>query len=276
MSIERLRGGCQAFQILVFMKIEQIALQFFTLRDLCKTQPDFVKTCKAVAEIGYQSVQISGVDRTVIPEREIAKICADHGLKICATHESSDEIINKPEEVIRRLQDIGCNYTAYPFPMGFDLGSEAAISELIEKLNRAGQVLSEAGMTLTYHNHHHEFRQLNGRILLERIYEETNPVYLQGEIDTYWIQYGGGNNIDWCERLKGRLPLIHLKDYYITEESKINFSEVGSGNLPFPRIIKAAAEAGCEWFIVEQDICPGDPLESVQKSFDYLKTLAVC
>jgi hypothetical protein len=28
---------------------------------------------------------------------------------------------------------------------------------------------------------------------------------------------------------------------------------------------------GTEWYIVEQDTCKGDPLESVQASFDYFK-----
>ena len=38
-----------------------------------------------------------------------------------------------------------------------------------------------------------------------------------------------------------------------------------------PRIIAEAEAGGCEWFIVEQDTCPGDPFESLKQSFDYIK-----
>jgi sugar phosphate isomerase/epimerase len=47
--------------------------------------------------------------------------------------------------------------------------------------------------------------------------------------------------------------------------------EIGNGNLNWPAIIQAAEKSGCEWFIVEQDICPGDPFESIKISYDYIK-----
>ncbi|MFZ0435865.1 MAG: hypothetical protein WAL87_07850 [Chthoniobacterales bacterium] len=39
----------------------------------------------------------------------------------------------------------------------------------------------------------------------------------------------------------------------------------------FPR--RKATAAGCKWFIVEQDTCPGDPFECIKRNFDYLKGL---
>jgi len=255
------------------MKIDQIAIQFFTLRDHCKTKADFIETCRRVREIGYRAVQISGVDRTIITEAEIAAICAEHDLVICATHEDANEILDRPVDAIKRLEALGCDYTAYPYPVGIDFKDEGSVASIIARLNAAGKLFADAGKVLTYHNHHHEFQRLDGRLILERIYAETNPVYLQGEIDTYWIQYGGGDPVDWCRRLAGRLPLIHLKDFRITSDFKIEFCEVGSGNLNFPLIIETAEQSGCKWFIVEQDSCPGDPFESIAKSFHYLSGL---
>lgn len=256
------------------MRLDQIGIQYYTLRDHCKTREAFVETCRKVAAIGYQAVQISAVDRSVISEPEIAAICADHGLTICATHEAGADILERPAEVVERLQKLGCQITAYPYPAGIDFGDEASVATLIRKLDEAGKVLADAGQVLTYHNHHHEFRRLKGRLVLERIYAETERRHLQGEIDTYWVQYGGGDPVNWCRHLKGRLPIIHLKDYRINAEAKIEYAEVGSGNLNIPAIIGAAEGAGCEWFVVEQDTCPGDPFDSIAQSFEHLKTLA--
>lgn len=256
------------------MQSSQIALQLYTLRDHCRTRDAFVATCRRVAEIGYQAVQVSGIDRAILPERELAAVCRDHALTICASHEASDEILARPDAVVRRLRDLGCKFTAYPFPRDIDFSSETAVRQLIAQLEAAGKVLHDAGLVLAYHNHQIEFRRLDGRIILERIFAETTPHHLMAELDTYWVQYGGGNPTAWCRRLAGRLPLIHLKDLRINAENQIEFAEVGAGNLDIPEIIGAADEAGCEWFIVEQDQCPGDAFASVEQSFRYLVSLA--
>jgi sugar phosphate isomerase/epimerase len=131
--------------------------------------------------------------------------------------------------------------------------------------------LQEAGLTLSYHNHAHEFMPFRGTTLLEYIYAQTSPQYLQGEIDTYWVQFGGGDPVDWCLRLKGRLPLLHMKDYTIQPDGKPTFASIGAGNLNWPAILGAAMAAGCEWFIVEQDTTPGDPFEAVKQSFEFIR-----
>lgn len=252
------------------MKLNQVALITYTIRDFIKTPEDFRESMRKLAAIGYQAVQISGMSHDVLPPEEIAAICAENGLTICATHEPSDMILNEPEKIIARLKALGCRYTAYPFPTGYDLSQEKDLATLIQKLDAAGAAFREAGLVLTYHNHANEFVRCGGEIALRRIYNETDPQNLQGELDTYWVQLGGGNPAAWCESLPGRLPLLHLKDVKIHEVNKPIMAEIGQGNLDFKPIIKAAEQAGCEWFIVEQDVCPGDPFDSLKLSFDYI------
>jgi sugar phosphate isomerase/epimerase len=71
--------------------------------------------------------------------------------------------------------------------------------------------------------------------------------------------------------LEDRLPLIHLKDYAIDSDNKVTFAEIGYGNLNWMEIIAAADDSGCQWFIVEQDTCAGDPFDSLKMSFDYIR-----
>ena len=35
--------------------------------------------------------------------------------------------------------------------------------------------------------------------------------------------------------------------------------------------LPAAEQAGCQWFIVEQDTCPGDPVDSLAASYSYIQ-----
>lgn len=251
------------------MNIDQVALQLYTLRDSLKTPRDIAATLERVREIGYRAVQVSGLGP--IEPGELRRVLDGEGLTLCATHESADEILDAPERVVERLQALGCDLTAYPYPCGVDFGSERSVAALIQKLDHAGEVMAQAGMTLLYHNHQHEFRKLGDRLILERIYSETDPRHLQGELDTYWVQYGGGDPAAWCERLSGRLPVLHLKDYRVGADNQPTFAEIGRGNLNFKAIVAAAEGAGCRWFAVEQDTCEGNPFESVRESFEYIR-----
>jgi sugar phosphate isomerase/epimerase len=251
------------------MKLSQVAAQLYTVRDFIKEPKEIAESMKRVREIGYRAVQISAMGP--IDEGELMTILDGEGLTVCATHEPGGTILDEPSNVAERLEKLGCRHTAYPYPGGIDLGSADEVKRFIGRLDEAGRVLREAGRVLSYHNHHVEFRRVGGRLIIDAIYGDTAPENLQGEIDTYWVQYGGGSPLAWCERLKGRLPLLHMKDYRITEENQPQWCEVGNGNLDWKRIVAAADAAGCEWFIVEQDTCPGDPFDSLKASYDHIK-----
>jgi sugar phosphate isomerase/epimerase len=251
------------------MKIDQVAIQLYTLRDFCKTTEDYAATLKKVREIGYRAIQISATGP--IPVTELRSIAEGEGLTICATHEPAQKILTETQSVVDRLAALGCKYTAYPYPDGVELGDPAAVARLAADLDAAGAILREAGLALGYHNHALELFKLNGETVLETLYRCTSPENLFAELDTYWLQAGGADPVAWCRRLKGRLPLLHLKDYAVGPNGQVRFGEIGAGNLDFKAIIAAAEESGCEWFIVEQDSCPGDPFVSIKQSFDYIQ-----
>jgi sugar phosphate isomerase/epimerase len=249
------------------MKIRQVAAQLFTVRDFTKTAADLATTLKKIRAIGYEAVQVSGVGP--IEPVELRTLIEREGLICCATHEGN--ILTEPEKVAERLNTLRCKYTAYPYPGGIQLDTIENVKAFAKRLNEAGKILADAGVVLTYHNHHIEFQKVGGRVALEVIYAETDPRYLQGEIDTYWVQFGGGDPVAWCEALRKRLPLLHMKDYAIDREHRPVFAEIGNGNLDWTRILKAAEKSGCQWFIVEQDVCQRDPFESLKISFDYIR-----
>lgn len=227
------------------MQINQVAAQLYTVRDFIKTPSDIADSLRKIREIGYEAVQVSGMGP--IAEEELVKMLDGEGLICCATHEPTQQILEEPQAIVERLQKLGCKFTAVPSPGHNPLTTLDEVKDFAARMNTAGEVLFNADQVLCYHNHHMEFRRVDGWSILETIYDETNPDFLQGEIDTYWVQYGGGDPIDWCERLDQRLPLLHLKDYGIDPENKVVFSEIGYGNLDWAGIISAADASGCQW-----------------------------
>jgi len=252
------------------MKLSQVAAQLYTVRDTCQTAEAFALTAKRVREIGYTAVQLSGIGP--IADAEVMAILKGEGLRICATHEPSQLILDEPAKAAEHLQQLGCTLTAYPYPAGVDFSDAEQVETLVRKLDAAGAVFRQAGLTLSYHNHAIEFVKYEGAPVLDYIFAQTSPLHLASELDTFWIHYGGGDVVEWVNKLSGRLPAMHLKDYGFTTENKHTWCEIGAGTLPFDRIIPAAEAGGCEWFIVEQDTCPGDPIDSLRQSFDYLRS----
>ncbi|WP_309384265.1 sugar phosphate isomerase/epimerase family protein [Cerasicoccus frondis] len=248
------------------MKLSQVAVQLYTLRDFCKTPEDVAQTLKKVADIGYQAVQVSGFGP--IENSEIVRLCKENNLVLCSTHEPSDVVRKEPEKSCQRLKELGCKYTAYPYPAGVDFTSEESVNELIADLKNAVEVFEKHDLVLTYHNHDVEFMRMGDVTILEKIYNECA---IQAELDTYWVAAGGCDPVAWVKKVAGRTPLIHLKDFKMVAAQEHIFCEIGQGNLDFKAIIAAAEAGGCEWFMVEQDVCPGDPFDSLKISFDYIK-----
>ena len=250
------------------MLLSQVACQLYTLRDFCKTAADLATTAKKVKAIGYAAVQISGVGP--IPEAEVKRICDGEGLVICATHENGKIIVEETAQVIDRLAKLGTPYTAYPYPH-VELQTLDDIKVLAAQLDVAGARMRQAGQVLTYHNHALEFKKIAGKTILQHLYDLTDPANLQGEIDTYWVAAGGESPVEWVTRLHRRLPLLHLKDYGVGPTNNHGaIMEIGNGNLNWQAIIQAAEKSGTQWYIVEQDTCPGDPFDSVAQSFTYI------
>ncbi|MFW5829704.1 MAG: sugar phosphate isomerase/epimerase family protein [Planctomycetota bacterium] len=254
------------------ISIDQIALTCFTIRDHCQTEDDFSRSIDRLRGIGYQTVQVSAVP---LEPAVVRRICDAAGMRICASHDGGDPLFDDTQAVIDKLQTYGCTATAYPHPH-VSIETYEDVCALAEKLDQAGAAMRAAGMVLTYHNHHHELRRIGDQTILEHLYRLTDPAHLQGEIDTYWIQRGGADPVAWIQRLQGRLPLLHLKDFeFRAGDQKQHFGAIGDGNLDWPRILRAAATAGCQWYIVEQDSnwYNDDPFQAAERSFRYLADL---
>jgi len=255
------------------MNIHQAAAQLYTVRDYTQTPGDIAQSMKKVRAIGYEGVQVSALGP--IDDDELAKILDGEGLVCCAAHEDSEQILRQPQALVERLGKLDCKRLAYPYPAGIDFSTMAGVMGLARDLNAAGNVLREAGIVFAYHNHSIEFQRVEGKLILDLIYANTDPQNLQSELDTYWVQHGGGSPQQWCRRLRDRLPMLHMKDYVITNNDEPTFAEIGAGNLDWQAIVAEADRSGCEWYLVEQDTCPGDPFDSLRKSFDYIKE-ALC
>jgi sugar phosphate isomerase/epimerase len=250
----------------------QIAAQLYTLRNFTKTPADIAQTMKKVKAIGYDVVQLSGLGP--IDTHELRNILDGEGLTVCATHTAFERMRDEMEAVLEEHAILGCkNLAIGGLPTVYRKDADSYL-RFAKEASELAETLAQRGYTWSYHNHSFELEKFDGRTALAILYEESNPQYFLGEIDTYWIQHGGSDPAQWITDLKGRIKLLHLKDMVMKGREQL-MAEVGEGNLNWPRILSAAKEAGVEWYIVEQDICQRDPFESLEISLHNLHAMGL-
>ena len=253
-----------------------LGAQFYTLKDYAKDLDSFAESLKRVADIGYTTVQISGTcdyEAQWLDEQLKAT-----GLKCVLTHTKPDRILADPVKVCDDHKLFGCrNIGLGMIPGGKDLTDEK-YEKFVADFKPAATKIVENGCKFFFHNHCEEFKQnAEGKSYIDRMLEDFTPDELNFTLDTYWVQYAGGNPCDYLKKLKGRLECIHLKDMAIDGPTwEHRMAPVGSGNMNFPAIVETAAECDVSYLLVEQDKCYGeDPFECLTKSYKYLTALGL-
>jgi sugar phosphate isomerase/epimerase len=250
-----------------------IGINLYSLREQCKDAAGLHYTLARLGEIGYTAVQVSGV--SLEPER-IADQVKESGLICAATHMPWPQIRDATEQVIKIHQMYGCRHAAIGGLPPEYIQTSSGIDRFAREISVPAKKLADAGISLSYHNHHHEFIRIDGKTWLEMLYERIDPKYLSAEIDTYWVQTGGGDPVKWIRKMAGREPLLHVKDKAIASGIEERFAPVGSGNLDWPEILKAAEESGVEYVLVEQDEMYGcDPFAAVEDSYRFLASMGL-
>lgn len=240
----------------------EIGAQLYTVRDLCTNLEDFAQTLKQIADIGYRTVQVSGV--CAYEPEWLRDQLKQNGLRCVLTHTPADRIAGETEKVCAEHDVFGCEYVGLGW---YGFNDDMPYDHFVKTFGPAAKGLRAKGKYFTYHNHAHEFRKMDGKLILERICEDIPAEDMGVTLDTYWVQVGGADPAQWLEKLAGRIPCIHLKDCGYGRRMDV----IGEGNINFDRVFEKAEAGGTKYMLVEQDDCNGeDPIECLRRSYQYL------
>lgn len=250
------------------MMDRRIGAQLFTVRDLCRDAAGLDATLARLEKIGYKQVQISGIG-DIAPE-EIRRICDAHGMGIICTHKGGADYAERMGEMIDFHKKLGCDIAGLGMDSAFmDMTTADEVRAEIAKLNGFSRELAKAGISFCYHNHASEFAKVEGRYIMNYMLDEGEFGFI---VDVYWLAYGGQNPAEFIRKIGKRAKVVHFKDLKIVK-NEAKFGEVGEGNLDWNEIIAACDEAGVLAAAVEQDICPADPVDSLEISYKNLTKL---
>lgn len=242
----------------------QPGVQLYTVIDLLDTHENAIKTIVALKQMGYETAQLCGDPNQIC---ELAAVCSNAGLTPIGLLSDLNSCEQNAEVFFSLCRQYGIGDIGISAP----LMDVELIPDFIRRVNTFARRAKAEGFTFSYHNHGHEFIKTTcGKTSMELFLEGFDPNCVDFMPDTYWIQDGGADVRRFLELTAGRVKILHLKDMKRTKAGH-TFAEVGNGNLYFPGIIETAKKYGIRHFVVEQDSCDGDPLDSLRQSIAYLK-----
>lgn len=251
-----------------------LGVQTYTFRRSIGTDP--IKVLDTIKALGF--TEIEGFAQRLGPA-EFKKLCDARGLSIPSTGAGYEDLNNKIDSVIWRAKTLGAKYVMCAWiPHQNNVLTFEDAKKAAEDFNRAGKILKENGLTLSYHAHGYEFQPYEDGTLLDYIFKNTNPDYVSFQMDIFWIQFGGGDPVGLLKKYGSRWKMMHIKDMRkgikkdLTGLTSVdNDVALGTGELDLPAILKEAKKVGINHYFIEDE--SNSYASQVPQSITYLKNL---
>lgn len=273
------------------------AIQQFQLREALSTMDEASTTLKRVKNAGFNAIELNGfmIRKNGLMIRLITrlagmavgktghldwlKLIKQSGLSVISIHEHLNGILNDTDLVVETALQFGAKYIVITGMHRFDYSDKAAVLNLCEDLDKAGKILKEKNLHLLYHNHNCEFLKVDEKnTAYNIIIENTNPEYVNFEVDSYWMMDAGVDVIKMIKRLGTRMKLHHITDRCVVRKSqsglilKTDSTELGQGNMDLNALIQMDLQLGVDAVILEshRNWMNHNALESMEISAAFL------
>lgn len=260
--------------------VDRIGLVAFTIRD--QIGENAAETLAAVAECGIENIEFSGSVAAFqgLEPAAIKGFADEYGFNVPSLGIRDTDLTERFDQVIEATQLVGASYVRIS-PSRPEDGVDRVqyYTAIAELMNEFAPRLSEAGVTIAYHNHNWEFEDAgDGRTGYQILLENTDPETVGFELDLYWAVVGDADPIGLIQDNPGRFPLMHVKDAVMAVNDEGNeaptFATVGQGYIDFAEIFAHREVAGTEWYFIENDRPQPDGTTSACESYAYMAATA--
>jgi sugar phosphate isomerase/epimerase len=204
--------------------------------------------------------EMEGPNPKNISPSEFKKLLDERGITMPSIGVDYELLTKKTDSVVQMAKQFGSAYVMIAWiPHGNTFTIDEA-KKAVADFNRSGKILYDNGITLCYHDHGYEFGPYGNGTLFDYIVQNTNPKYVSFEMDIMWTFHGGGDPAKLLYKYKNRWKLVHLKDIRKGIANDLtggtdthNDVAVGTGQINYPEVIKAAKAAGIKHYFIEDE-----------------------
>jgi sugar phosphate isomerase/epimerase len=252
-----------------------VGLQLYSLRN--QFAKDVPGTLDKVKAFGIRNVELAGT-YGLTPEKFKAQLDA-RGLKAVSGHFPYEQFRDNAEGIAREAKTLGLKYVGCAWITHKDPFDEKTTREAAAVFNKAGTVLAKHGMKFFYHVHGYEFRPFGQGTLFDLLVSETNPKFANFQMDVFWIVHPAQDPVKLLEKYGKRWELMHIKGMkkgtptgLLTGQTDVtNDVALGTGQIDYPPILRAAKKAGVQWYIIEDESPSSE--QQIPQSLRYLESV---
>ncbi|WP_346237979.1 sugar phosphate isomerase/epimerase [Niabella insulamsoli] len=243
----------------------EMGAQIWALRPML--QSDAATTFERIAAAGYTHVEPAGLDLASgriqdFSSHELKSLTRAAGLHMISAHFYHDlQTAPKACEIAAKL---GLRQIVHAFFKDDLAPSIEAYQRAAAGLNEMGAIAKSFDLQLAYHNHAHEFEQIQNKVLFDILLEETDADLVGFQPDLGWMVYAGQDPNNYFARYPGRFASWHIRDI---DKSREKSTTIGEGTVDFPAIFAEKEKAGLKYAIVEMASSTENPLEKIEKSY---------
>jgi sugar phosphate isomerase/epimerase len=147
---------------------------------------------------------------------------------------------------------------------------KALVRATARRWNDLGGLCHRFGLQLCYHNHWSDFRDINGARAFDILAKEVNPDLVMFELDLGWLHIANVDIPQLLYDLRGRVPLIHVKDCSADSSSATpHFVALGDGVIDYGALIPLARQFGVKHVFQETDN-PSDPFDTIKRGIAWM------
>ena len=251
-------------------------LELYSLRaDFAKDIPG---TLKFARDLGFHEVELGDTRTSYKMEpAEFKKLLDAHGLKPVAVMLPFDRFRDDVEGVATDAKALDVKFAGCAWIPHKGAWNEAQCRAAAAVFNKAGEALAKHGIKLFYHCHGYEFVPHGDGTLFDLLMTETNPKFVSFEMDILWVVFPGQDPVKLFEKYGKRWVLVHLKDLKkgvqtgaLTGHTDLtNDVAIGSGQMDYPAILKAAQKVGVKYYFIEDE--SPSVREQLPQSLEFLK-----
>jgi sugar phosphate isomerase/epimerase len=250
-----------------------VGLQLYSLRaEFTRNVPS---TLEKVKTYGIKYVETAGTYG--LSATKFKEMLKANGLEAVSGHFPYDRYRDDLDAVVQEVKALGLKYAGTAWITHKDPFDEQEARDASAVFNRAGKALKKEGVQFFYHVHGFEFQPHHDGTLLDLLMRETDPAFVRYQMDVFWIVFPGQDPVKLLEKYKGRWELMHLKDMkkgvgtgLLTGKTDVtNGVTLGTGQMDWPAILKAARRSGVKWYFIEDE--SPTAAEQIPQSLKYLE-----
>lgn len=246
--------------------MKEFSVQHYTFRPL-SNEIGMIPMLEKLSRMGYTGVELccfGGFESLKMDAKELKDRMDDLGLKLVGNHFTREMFRGDHHAAFAYIAEAEGRYAIYNIWGSYD--TLADVEDKAAYLNSLSTIAAREGITLLYHNHAHEFVQMDGRLIIDRLDEVLDPA-IGFEHDVFFSRQQGCDVYEYLRTHGHRVRTVHLKQLGEGGENV----DLPDGMIDMAEVIRSAPYATD--YILEQSSFPVSILESLRRNAEYLKTL---